>query len=736
MPANTFLLRILGQESTLGESSHELAYLGDLLEVPRSESESEADGLSDHAPSTHSDLLFEPLELLLVGSSHPPPPHQEPNAYASLPASMLASRRTAAEPVLPTHAPPPMHQQIHHLSERDRAMWLWANLENMDVFLRDVYQYYTALGFYPLMLQKVIELATLVFVVGLAVYISLCIDWDALTHAQRLADATYPSCAARLSAWKRLVLFATAVYVCLKTARLHHLRKKATELHRFYNHLLDISDDELPTILWPAIVERIIEATATNGFVRGQPQPLTALEIANRIMRRDNFLIGMFSNGVLDTSLPLPTVLTARVPFLALLATRGVSGLTRTLEWNLTLCVSQFVFSDSGQVHRRFLSDRNRALLAAQLRQRFVLAGCVNLVLAPLIATYFLLLIFLRYFNQYKMDPGNVFLARQYTPTARWELREYNELSHFFTMRLKKSIPVADEYLAQFPSVKTAQMARFVSFIVGSLVGVLAVLTLIDSERFLTLEITKDRNVLFYVTVLGSVWAMTRAIVPDERLVYDPEGLCRRLGELTHYQPQRWEGRMHTVEVRNEFTLRFYDLKVAVLVKELASLVTTPFVLWWRLAPCSEQIVDFVREYTIHVDGLGYVCYFAMFDFRKRGAAKVARKESRDEAPVEGSGTATAATTAAATARPTRKDLLRVAQTRAPPANDKMMQSFIHFGDTYGEGKVPRTRPARTTNTSDSLLDGSYQLNVANHPGMESIGGSGVLTMLKDFYRH
>ena len=35
------------------------------------------------------------------------------------------------------------------------------------------------------------------------------------------------------------------------------------------------------------------------------------------------------------------------------------------------------------------------------------------------------------------------------------------------------------------------------------------------------------------------------------------------------------------------------------------------------LPRCSDQIVDFFREFTIHVDGLGYVCSFAVFDFKK-----------------------------------------------------------------------------------------------------------------------
>lgn len=45
--------------------------------------------------------------------------------------------------------------------------------------------------------------------------------------------------------------------------------------------------------------------------------------------------------------------------------------------------------------------------------------------------------------------------------------------------------------------------------------------------------------------------------------------------------------------------------------------------LWFTLPRCSAQIIDFFREFTIHVDGLGYVCSFAVFDFAKTGLGDV-----------------------------------------------------------------------------------------------------------------
>lgn len=64
-------------------------------------------------------------------------------------------------------------------------------------------------------------------------------------------------------------------------------------------------------------------------------------------------------------------------------------------------------------------------------------------------------------------------------------------------------------------------------------------------------------------------------------------------------------------------------MKIAIYAQELLSVVLTPFVLWFSLPDCAPAIVDFFREFTIHVDSLGYVCSFAVFDFQRHGNVKV-----------------------------------------------------------------------------------------------------------------
>ncbi|KAL8746836.1 MAG: hypothetical protein Q9190_001196 [Brigantiaea leucoxantha] len=391
--------------------------------------------------------------------------------------------------------------------------------------------------------------------------------------------------------------------------------RRLRHMQCFYRYLLEIPDTDIQTVSWQEIVKRLMSlrdlnpATAAGvperhrRFMGSQSkQRMDAHDIANRLMRRENYLIALINKDILDLTLP--------VPFL-----RNRQLFSKTLEWNLSLCILDFVFNEQGQVRPLFLKDSHRRALSDSLRRRFLFAGFMNVVCAPFIILYFIMLYFFRYFNEYQKNPSQIG-SRQYTPLAEWKFREFNELWHLFQRRINMSYPFASRYVDQFPKDKTVQLFRFVAFVAGALASILFIASVVDPELFLGFEITRDRTVLFYLGVFTTVWAVARGAVPEENLVFDPEFALSNVVEYTHYLPSQWQGRLHSNEVRSDFAF-LYQMKVVVFLEEILSIVFTPFVLWFSLPKCSDRLVDFFREFTIHVDGLGHVCSFAVFDFKK-----------------------------------------------------------------------------------------------------------------------
>ncbi|CAG8795071.1 39748_t:CDS:2, partial [Gigaspora margarita] len=227
---------------------------------------------------------------------------------------------------------------------------------------------------------------------------------------------------------------------------------------------------------------------------------------------------------------------------------------------------------------------------------------------------------------EYRNNPKNIGL-REWSPFARWKFREFNELPHLFNQRLDKSYKQANKYVDQFPREKTALLANFISFVASSLTAVLLLASIIDSEVFLGFEISPGRTVFFYLGLLVPVVAISRGMSMEDHVVFDPTVRLKKVVEHTHYSPDNWKGKLDTDDVRKEF-IELFQVKIVTFFQEILGVIFTPFILWFSLPDCSHILsfknlfLDINIEFTVHVDGLGYVCSFAVFDFKRHGNVK------------------------------------------------------------------------------------------------------------------
>ncbi|KAK3805013.1 MAG: APG9-domain-containing protein [Benniella sp.] len=494
------------------------------------------------------------------------------------------------------------------------AMWKWVNVENLDNFLARVYEYYVGKGMYTILLERCLNLLTFAFVIGFATFLAGCVNYPRLRQSKHLEEVLIPQCMHKLPTGTFVVLLLFATFWIGQLARLIREFPDLVDMCNFYTYLLQIPDEDIQTVSWAQVVNRIIKIrdnnpnTTTAATIHTtDTQRLNAHDIANRIMRKENYMIAMFNKELLNLSPPLPFL-------------HGRTVLTRILEWSLGFCVLGFVFDERGQVRKRFLKDVRRSELVDGLRRRFQFMGFATMLFAPFISVYLMLYFFFRYFEEYHKNPGSIG-TRQYTPLAKWKFKEFNELPHLFETRINASYPLAMKYNNQFPKEKTILVCRFVAFISGSFAAVLALLTIFDQELLLRFEITSEKTVFFYLGLFGTIMAVSRGMIPDQTEIFDPESLLREVVEHTHYMPNEWRDKLHTDEVRKQFALLF-EYKAVLFLLEFMSLVLTPLILCFSLPNCSEKIVDFFREFTVHVDGVGYVCSFAVFDFKRHGNVK------------------------------------------------------------------------------------------------------------------
>ena len=132
--------------------------------------------------------------------------------------------------------------------------------------------------------------------------------------------------------------------------------------------------------------------------------------------------------------------------------------------------------------------------------------------------------------------------------------------------------------------------------------------------------ISGQHNLLWYLGVFSAIFAGTRSLIPElkPKVKESHEELMEHIAAFTHYYPTHWDGLCHTQSVKNEFE-ELFPYKVTLFLMEVLSVLLTPLVLCFSLPQTAEAIVDFIRENSTYVDGLGAVCVFSLFQIEKYG---------------------------------------------------------------------------------------------------------------------
>ncbi|XP_017337852.1 autophagy-related protein 9A [Ictalurus punctatus] len=509
-------------------------------------------------------------------------------------------------------SPPGEENLLVHVAEGSKSHW--HHIENLDLFFQRVYNLHQKNGFTCMLLGEIFELVQLVFVVTFTVFLANCVDYDILfankfvnhndSSKVTLPDAFLPVdvCHARI----RDNVFVIFILVISGVFWLHRLVKFIYnvccywEIRSFYINALKMSMADLPYFTWQEVQARIIEIQKEHQICIHKKE-LTELDIYHRILRFKNYMVAMVNKSLLPIRFRLPLL--------------GDSIFyTRGLKYNFELIFfwgPGSLFENEWSLKSEYKRGGNRLDLADRLSSRILWIGIANLLLCPVILIWQILYAFFSYTEVIKREPGSLG-ARCWSLYGRCYLRHFNELDHELMSRLSKGYKPSSKYMNCFMSPLLTVVAKNVAFFAGSILAVLIALTIYD-EDVLAVE-----HVLSSITLLGVCVTICRSFIPDKHMVFCPEQLLKVILAHIHYMPDHWQGNAHRYETRDEFA-QLFQYKAVFILEELLSPVITPFILIFCLRRKSLEIIDFFRNFTVEVVGVGDTCSFAQMDVRHHG---------------------------------------------------------------------------------------------------------------------
>ncbi|NXW11864.1 ATG9A protein, partial [Fregetta grallaria] len=558
------------------------------------------------------------------------------------------------------------------------------------------------------------------FVVTFTTFLLCCVEYDVLfanrplnhSHAGgaapdrgkvTLPDAVLPApqCAQRIraSGWIIFLLVMAAVFWLYRLVKVLCSLLSYWEIRTFYIKALNIPSEGLCNYSWQEVQARLISLQRQQQMCVHKRE-LTELDIYHRILRFKNYTVAMVNKSLLPVRFRLPLL-------------GPVVFLTQGLKYNLELLLfwgPGSLFQNKWSLRPQCKRAGARRELARRLARAMVLLGLANLLLCPCVLVWQLLYAFFSYAEVIKREPGSLG-ARRWSLYGRHYLRHFNELNHELQARLSRGYKPATKYMNSFTSPLLTVLAKNVGFFAGSILAVLIVLTVYD-EDVLTVQ-----HILTAITLLGLVVTLARSFIPDEHTVWCPEQLLQRVLAHVHYMPDHWQGNASRSETRGEMA-QLFQYKAVFILEELLSPILTPLILIFALPTRALDIVDFFRNFTVEVVGVGDICSFAQLDVRNHGNPQVGGCPGLGGPGWGGPGSGPA--------HPPAPQWLSAGQTEASvyqqAENGKTELSLMHFAITN-----PRWQPPPPSELFLSHLKEKVQQDAAAAPPAQRILAEGPL---------
>ena len=553
----------------------------------------------------------------------------------------------------------------------------WGAVANLDLFFSSIYNYYYQGGLAPIIGSGTVELVSLFFTLWLSVFLFAYLDWNKLLTCtdetscdpylhNYIIDRPF----ATISLWNFLLILYCLLFLCYGAFATMSFLGSVRDAFRakfYFENRLGISARNLEggAVEWDEIVSKI-SALQESGEHRIaiHGQEINALTIAQRIMRKENFLVALFNMGALDLSVPLPLARFANKKFFS-----------KSLEWSIYFTVLSYMYNHKYQIRPSFYMD------PSSLKRRLMLCGFAHAVFLPFL--FFFMTLHFSMLNLYDWRSTKLYLGpREWSSVAKWIFREFNELPHAFDRRLGPSYQASEDYLKLFTqSAAVTSLGRGLVFVSGSLGAVLLALAAVNDSILLHVKLG-HWNLLWYVGILGIVYSLGKALLPDAKsqrpstrnLFSEMDMALEKVATHTHYFPDVWQKRGWDSKTYSAFS-KLFQYKAKLFAGEIMSVMLAPVVLCMSLPKCAEHICAIVQKVKTDIPGVGDVCGHSTFDFDAFEDESWGRP-LRNDAPF------CDATSESSTIPPTRKRSPEVQMrldSRPKTRMGKMEKSFFSF---------------------------------------------------------
>ena len=527
--------------------------------------------------------------------------------------------------------------ETNDLNESIEDLLLTEN-EISDRELQKIYKYHLYGGYKNIKFLEILNLASTIFMIFFIQIIFRCIDYEGLGQIDNFANVASQNQEHYLwdfihinKIWKGsffnvcfMIIF--GFYIILRILTILDGLKQYREIKLFLENRLNITESDIKKIKWKEV------STKLETFLQ-----LNSYELHAKMLRKENIMIHIFDSQI------------------------NKFIFSKLMEWNLTFCIINPILSnlnhqnleyyglednrgggygegrgggygggdgdgDGGEsefldTSRQVPKDNQiKFLRKDRLKQKctrnLVILGFLTYIFMPFLIIYSFFYSFLKHAERYYQDPSKIIL-RHWSLGSRWKIRYYNELPHLLEFRLDTSSKYARQYLGTFQNLGKKYILNFILLVCSSLFISLIILSVYNENILLHLHISRDKHVLWYLGILGSIIALAKNLERNKsHLQFETDIYFRKIESILPLINQRSYNisvdRLNLDMEKKNKLCRSYVYQFKTLLLECFSVLWVPFCLIY-LANYVENIIERVEKIINYDSRIGYICKSSNF---------------------------------------------------------------------------------------------------------------------------
>lgn len=492
-----------------------------------------------------------------------------------------------------------------------------------DKELQKIYKYHLYGGYKNIKFLEILNLSSTIFMIFFIQIIFRCIDYEGLGQIDNFASGTSLNQEKYIwdfinihKIWKGsffnvcfMIIF--GFYIILRILTILDGLKQYRDIKLFLENRLIITESDIKKIKWKEVSTKLEQFLQLNSY-----------ELHAKMLRKENIMIHIFDSQI------------------------NKFIFSKLMEWNLTFCIINPILSNlnhknleyyglednrgggGGVGESEFLDTSHQVqedteikfLRKDKLKQKctinLIILGFLTYIFMPFLIIYSFFYSFLKHAERYYQDPSKIIL-RHWSLGSRWKIRYYNELPHLLDIRLDTSSKYARQYLGTFQNLGKKYILNFIILVCSSLFISLIILSVYNENILLHLHISRDKHVLWYLGILGSIIALAKNLDRNKNhLQFETEIYFRKIESILPLINQRSYNisvdRLNLDMEKKNKLCRSYVYQFKTLLLECFSVLWVPFCLIY-IANYVENIIERVEKIINHDSRIGYICKSSNF---------------------------------------------------------------------------------------------------------------------------